>query len=489
MKNVILIMVDQWRGDCLSIDGHPVVHTPFLDELALRGVRFRHAYSATPTCIPARAALMTGLSARNHGRVGYQDGVDWTYPTTLAGEFTRQGYQTQAVGKMHVWPVRNRLGFDNVILHDGYLPYSRRHHPDIETMDDYVPWMRNQLGYPADDIDHGVHCNSWVARPWDKPEHVHPTNFVTTQAVQFLKRRDPTKPFFLYMSYHRPHPPFDPPQWAFDQYQDREMPDPPVGDWVTELHSEWRQRNNPPLGAGHPEAFIGQLSEVNLRRARAGYYGLMTHIDHQIKRLIDHLIHHNLYDNTVICFVSDHGEMMGDHHMLRKGYPYMGSIRIPFIYVDPTDDRIPTGTVRDEVVELRDVMPSLLDSAGLEIPDTLDGQSILPRIHGQSSKWRDALHGEHILFGESIQWLTNGREKYIWSSKTGREQFFNLDDDPQETRNLAGQPVVAPRLNDWRQRLIEALSDRDEQFTDGHQLLVDQPVQATLPSILSNRKV
>src|SRR5690606_25274638 len=114
MKNVVLIMGDQWRGDCLSIDGHPVVQTPFLDELALRGVRFTNAYTATPTCIPARAGLMTGLAPQNHGRVGYQDGVPWTYPTTLAGEFTRQGYQTQAVGKLHAWPVRNRLGFENV---------------------------------------------------------------------------------------------------------------------------------------------------------------------------------------------------------------------------------------------------------------------------------------------------------------------------------------------------------------------------------------
>ena len=485
-KNIVLIMVDQWRGDCLSIDGHPVVHTPFLDELALRGVRFRHAYSATPTCIPARAGLMTGLSPQRHGRVSYQDGVPWTYPTTLAGEFTRQGYQTQAVGKMHAWPVRNRLGFDNVILHDGYLPYSRRHHPDIETMDDYVPWMQAQLGHSADDIDHGVHCNSWVARPWDKAERLHPTNFVSTQSIQFLKRRDTTKPFFLFMSYHRPHPPFDPPQWAFEQYLDCDMPAPPVGDWVNDVQQDWQQRGSLHLQAGHPEGYAGPLPPQALQRARAGYYGLMTHIDHQIKRVIDHLVHLDLYDNTVICFVSDHGEMLGDHNLLRKGYPYMGSIRIPFIYVDPTDELIPTGTVRDEVVELRDVMPSLLDSAGLDTPDKLDGQSFLPLIQGQSHAWRDTLHGEHILFGESLQWMTNGHEKYIWSSKTGREQYFNLDEDPQEICDLAGNPSVAPKLNYWRQRLIEELSGRGGQFTDGRQLLVGQPVQATLSSVLGN---
>jgi arylsulfatase A-like enzyme len=263
------------------------------------------------------------------------------------------------------------------------------------------------------------------------------------------------------------------------------MPAPPVGDWVSDLHQEWQQSDHPQLQAGHPEAFIGQLGEHDLQRARAGYYGLMTHIDHQIKRFIDHLIHHDLYQNTVICFISDHGEMLGDHHMLRKGYPYDGSARVPCILVDPTDGQVQTGSVRDEVLELRDVMPSLLDIADLDIPADLDGQSVLPLIRGQSPDWRDALRGEHVLFGESIQWMSNGHEKYIWFSKSGREQYFNLDDDPQELHNLAASPSHASRLDYWRQRLIEELADRDEQFSDGRQLLVDRPVNATLSSVLS----
>ena len=110
--NIVLICTDQWRGDCLSIAGHPVVHTPYLDQMALDGVRFTRAYSATPTCIPARAGLYTGQTPRTHGRVGYQDGVPWVYETTLAGELTKAGYQTQAVGKMHVYPERNLVGIE-----------------------------------------------------------------------------------------------------------------------------------------------------------------------------------------------------------------------------------------------------------------------------------------------------------------------------------------------------------------------------------------
>ena len=209
--NVVLILADQWRGDCLSIAGHAVVRTPYLDQVASRGVRFTRTYSATPTCIPARAGLYTGLSQDHHGRVGYQARVPWNYETTLAGEFTRAGYQTQAIGKMHVYPERSQMGFQSVVLHDGYLFSSRQSGRDYDLLDDYVPWLRQQLGRDADYLDHGVNCNSSVARPWDKAEYLHPTNFIVTQALEFLRRRDPRKPFFLYLSFHRPHPPYDPP--------------------------------------------------------------------------------------------------------------------------------------------------------------------------------------------------------------------------------------------------------------------------------------
>ena len=119
--NIILLMADQMRGDCLGIAGHPDVKTPFLDALAAEGVRYENAYSACPTCVPARATLYTGMSQKHTGRVGYEDLVPWDYPHTLAGELSKAGYYTQCVGKMHVHPLRNNLGFHDVRLHDGYL--------------------------------------------------------------------------------------------------------------------------------------------------------------------------------------------------------------------------------------------------------------------------------------------------------------------------------------------------------------------------------
>jgi arylsulfatase A-like enzyme len=463
--NIVLICVDQWRGDCLSAAGHPVVMTPYLDGWMATGTRFRRAYSATPTCVPARAALFTGLSQEHHGRVGYRDGVPWEYPTTMAGELGRAGYQTQAVGKMHVYPERRKMGFDNVALHDGYLHFARSRNADLAEIDDYVPWLREKMGYDADYIDHGLNCNSIVARPWDKPEYVHPTTWVVTRSIEFLRDRDAERPFFLYASFHRPHPPYDPPAWAFDQYIDQEMPDPPVGDWV-DLWQEYEDSVS-------PESQVARYEPRLLQRARAGYYGHMSHIDQQVERLLEELRGHG---DTVICFVADHGEMMGDHHLYRKSLPYEGSANVPFAIAGPG---IPAG-VNDSVVELRDVFPTLLDVAGGSVSG-LDGQSVLPLARGESVDWRTDLHGEHLAFGQSIQWLTDGREKYVWCSGTGAEQFFDLTVDPTELLDLARDPSNSDRVAQWRSRLVEALAGRPEGFVDGGQLVSDRPVDAVLP--------
>lgn len=476
--NVILICVDQWRGDGLSIDGHPVVHTPYLDQMALAGARFRHAYTATPSCIAARASLYTGLRPSTHGRVGYRDGVPWDYPVTIAGEFTRHGYQTQAIGKMHVYPERSQVGFQNVILHDGFLHYARSHHDNLDRIDDYLPWLRQQLGRDANYFDHGLNCNSYVARPWDKPEYVHPTNFIVTQGIDFLRRRDPRKPFFLYLSFHRPHPPYDPPAWAFEQYIDADMPDVPAGDWV-DLFAPYA---NP----FKPDCVSGEIPVGVLRRARAGYYGHLTHIDHQLNRFFEVLHEYGQYENSTICFVSDHGEMLGDHHLFRKSLPYEGSARIPFLIQGHAGSGICPGTVCDQPVELGDVMPTLLDCAGLPIPTTVEGQSLLPLMRREAVPWREYIHGEHTTLGQSVQWIADGHQKYVWFSGSGHEQLFDLDADPQELHDLARSSSAAEQLAHWRQTLMHELAGREEGFTDGQRLIAGRPVHPCLSHLCSD---
>jgi arylsulfatase A-like enzyme len=166
--------------------------------------------------------------------------------------------------------------------------------------------------------------------------------------------------------------------------------------------------------------------------------------------------------------------MLGDHHAFRKVLPYEGSARVPLLLSGPEIPR--HVVVGDAVVELRDVMPTLLDAAGLPVPDGLDGRSALPLARGERDGWREFLHGEHTAFGQSVHWLTDGRWKYVWWSGTGREQLFDLVADPQECRDQADSPEAAR----WRARLIATLADREEGFVAGGALVPGRPTRPTL---------
>ncbi len=470
------------RADCLSILDHPVVDTPNLDQLARSGALFTNAYAATPSCVPARASVLTGRSQASTGRVGYEDKVPWKYENTIADEFTKAGYHTQAIGKMHVYPTRSLCGFHNVILHDGYMHYNRFKYntktiESADYADDYLNWMRERAIGNVDLTDLGLDCNSsTVTRPWHVAEELHPTNWLTSQSIDFLRRRDPTKPFFLKMSYVRPHPPFDPPSAFYDMYRDVDIPDSPIGDWAN--------TEDEGLEGYSPITAKGIVPERRLKQAKAAYYALITHIDHQIGRFLNAMQEYGVYQDTIILFVSDHGELLGDHNLFRKSLPYEGSANVPFILVDPGNHLQMKKNVKiDEMVELRDIMPTLLDATNITIPNTVEGKSVLPLVKMESTEnlsWREYIHGEHTLGIQSYHSITSGEEKYIWYSQTGEEQFFNLIEDPQELTNLIHVTDYGKRINLRRNQLIEELTGREEGYTDGKSLIVDNKPKATL---------
>ena len=469
--NLILLMADQFRGDCLGIAGHPDVKTPYLDALAAEGVRFPNAYSACPTCVPARACLYTGMSQTHAGRVGYEDLVPWNYEHTLAGELARAGYYTQCVGKMHVHPLRNNLGFHDVRLHDGYLhAYRRPDTPaceDQRTADDYYWWLRQELGAAADPTDTGLDCNSWIARPWMYGEKYHPTNWAASECLDFLRRRDRSKPFFLMASFVRPHPPLDPPGYYFDLYARKELAPPWRGDW------NWTGRAEEARYSYHAQT--APLDPDHIHRLRAGYYGSITHLDHQIGRIVSALVEQGLMDNTVILFVSDHGEMLGDHLLFQKAKPYQGSVRVP-LFLSGRRDLVGRG-VRPDLAELRDVMPTLLELAGAPIPDTVDGSSLLGPVD------RSWLHGEHALGRDSMHFIVTRTDKFIWYSQTGEELYFDLERDPHETHNAVRDPDCARRVDQLRGWLVQALSGREEGYTDGARLIPGRPPKTVLDHV------
>lgn len=465
--NILLIHVDQWRADALGFTGQTPAETPHLDRLFEESVHFSQAYAACPSCIASRASMHTGLTPRSHGRVGYRDGVPWTYETTLAGLLADGGYHTQAVGKMHVYPARNLLGFHNVVLHDGYLHYERRADQNLHRVDDYLPWLRERLGPTADYIDTGLGCNGYVTRPWVYDDMLHPSAWVTTQSIDFLRRRDPTKPFFLYASYHRPHPPLDPPEAYLRMYEQRELPPPVIGDWDDDFPQVSRGLDSPV-----------PRDPAQVARARQAYYAQLTFIDHQINRLIHTLHAHEVLENTVILFVADHGEMLYDHGMIAKALPYDGSARVPFLLRLPAAMGFLQRATIDAPIEERDILPTLCDIADIPVPGTVEGRSVLPFCRGETPAWRSHVHGEHAWGDLSNQWLTDGRWTYTWYSQSGYEQLFNLKDDPEQRRNLA--PDHPDLVAAWRHRLVEALTGREEGYVEDGHLIVGRPAQAVL---------
>jgi arylsulfatase A-like enzyme len=195
--------------------------------------------------------------------------------------------------------------------------------------------------------------------------------------------------------------------------------------------------------------------------------------------------------DTLVLFTSDHGEMLGDHHMFRKCFPYEGSARVPFLLHAPPSMGLKTRVTSDSPVGLQDVMPTLLDAAGVGIPHSVTGRSVLPLLReggaagaGDAGEWRDAIHGEHSGLYENPlgnHYLSSPRFKYVWWSQTGREQLFDLVDDPHELHDLARDSAMEPTLSQWRARMVQQLHHRPEGFVDGDRLIPGRPHRQMVP--------
>lgn len=456
--NILLIMTDQQRGDCLSSEGHPVLMTPNMDSIAGAGTRFSKAYTTCPVCIPSRRSFMSGQYPSTHGVVGFYETEEWDAAISMPTALKNAGYQTFLTGRnMHQHPPSKRYGFDHMVD-------NRTHYRDW--LEDHVPVRSFQ---PAGDYySSGVMHNDWTARPWHLDESLHMTNWTVNEALRFLRNRDPSCPYFLVVSFLAPHPPLVPPAFYMDRYLRQELPAPIIGDWVTPPEGGWQGRD---VSSLHVD-----LQGEALRSCRAAYFGLINHIDDQIRRILNPVDSFMDHASTVVLFTSDHGEMLGDHHFFRKSLPYEGSARIPLLVAAPESFGLRRGAVVDLPVALEDIMPTVLDFAGVPIPDTVDGLSLLPLLRGERPAWRDYLHIEH---GYGINdmphhTLTNGREKFIWFAADGREQYFDLVADPTECQNLI-ESGPRDRIDYWRSRLIAELDSRPEGFVENGRLVPGRP--------------
>lgn len=446
--NVLLICVDHWPGRLLGCDGHPCVLTPTLDQLARNGIRFTNAYSATPVCVPARKALLSGTTSKTHGDRTFNELKPMPRPS-IAETFAGAGYQCFAVGKMHVYPQRNRVGFHDIILHEEGRHY-RAENGDMGA-DDYEMWLAER-GYGGREFTHGMGSNNYMMRPWHLPEECHWTNWAVREMCRTIKRRDPTRPAFWFLSFNHPHPPLVPLQSYLDMYAHEEIPPPFVGEWAGDFDRlpyalKCRRDGYPPL------------SERELILARRAFYALCTHIDHQIRLVVGTLRETGILGETILAFTSDHGDMLGNHGLYAKQLMYEDSAKVPMILVPAANDKR-TGHHRedDRLVELRDVMPTLLEMAGVTIPKEVEGMSMVSR------RRRSHLYGELGEQARATRMIRDRRYKLIWYPAGNRVQLFDLHEDPDELRDLSVEASLARVRAQLTAKLIENLWGADSKW-------------------------
>ncbi len=438
--NVLLIIVDQWSGARLGVAGHPIVETPTIDQLARNGIYFPHAYSESPICIPARRTLMTGTTPRTHGDRVFDKSAPMPQIPTLAGAFRSADYQSFCVGKLHVYPERDRIGFDDV-----YLAEEGRPHLAIDDHDLYLA----DRGYAGKQFLHGMSNNNYMQRPWHLPEDCHVTNWITSALCRTIKRRDPTRPSFWTASYTHPHPPLVPLADYLARYRQTAVDEPLTADWAEDLDSLPHA-----LKAVHtywPAMKAGALAD-----AKRAHYALSTHIDHQLRVVFGTLREEGELDNTIILICADHGDMLGDFGLFGKRVFYESSARIPLVLMGLAGDvRTPAGSTDSRLVGLQDVMPTLLDLAGIDIPSSCDGLSLVGDIK------RNDLYGEVMENNSASRMLHDGRHKLIWYPAGNHLQLFDLKKDPDERLNVAGEPSYRDIAQDLESRLATHCYGKD----------------------------
>lgn len=455
--NILLLMADQHRPDCLGADGNRVIQTPNLDRIASEGIRFRHAYSSTPTCTPARAGLLTGMSPWHHGMLGYNR-VAKKYQFELPRALSDAGYYTQVIGKCHYTPQRNLHGFRHAMLDESGRAES------IDFRSDYRSWFYSQAPNLNPDAT-GVGFNDYKGKAYVLPERLHPTAWTADVAVNFLTGYERRDPFFLKVSFARPHSPYDPPERWMRRYADADLPAAKVGKWAAERYA--------PRSWKADDIWHGDVGAQETRTARQAYYGSVSFIDEQIGRVLEALDKRGWMENTLILYISDHGDMTGDQHLWRKSYAYEASARIPMLMRWPKGMAAGArGQVSEAPTEIRDIAATCLDAAGVSAPRELDGRSLLNVARGKPG-WRDFIDLEHdVCYDKSNHWnaLTDGKTKYIYHARDGEEQLFDLTRDPHELTDLAGDRTHDAALQKWRGRLVSHFEERGEPFLKGGRL-------------------
>ncbi len=510
--NVILLMTDQHRADHLGCYGNPVVKTPNIDRIAARGCCFDKSFVANPICMPNRASILTGRMPSVHGL--RSNGVSLSLKArTFVEELANADYDTALMGKLHV---QNMTGMDReftppgaqeLVDEQGNIREAVRHDlagPDYQS-ENSILWRTNPDHrartpyYGFDHVNlttfHGDNVQAeylrWLDESCDNPdalrgpknalpddsislpqawrtaipEELYPSSFVANKTVEYLENRvaeGTDKPFFIQCSFPDPHHPFTPPGKYWDMYDpdDMELPDAfGLGDTPMLRHMRKERENGTAIRHGQVPFSI---SEREAREAIALTYGMITMVDDCIGQVLDCLARLGLEDDTIVIFMSDHGDLMGDYGVLLKGPIHnQGTVRVPFIWADPSG---PSGVRSDALMSSIDLSATLFDRLGITPYYGAQGRSMLPAMVDKR-QGREAILIEddrervYLNFDrpQRLRTVITDRHRMTVCLPLGFHELYDLQEDPCEANNLWNDDAPTPLMYEMQKTLMEQL--------------------------------
>ena len=456
--NILLVYTDQLRWDALGANGNTEVKTPNLDRLADEGVTFERHFVQNPVCMPSRVSFLSGQYPSTLG-ISHM-GVPVPEEVQLLPHYLKMaGYKTANIGKLHFLPHANRdhrephpaYGFDHLeisdepgVYEDAYRAWvERKDASQLEHLSVGLPPAREtylEVMGLKDDVTHpqtgplsGSRSDFSGPVPFPGDEAFTHSAFVGEQTCSFLDQQG-NQPFLCVASFYAPHAPWVAPQRFLDLYDPEtfELPNYPI-----ELQAQRAE-------AG--------CSDEQLRRARHGYYAMISEVDHYVGQMLETLQAQGLAENTLVVFTADHGEWLGEQLKYGKGYPGDDAVsRVPLIVRYPETVAKPGRTVQT-IVEAVDVVPTLLSAVGLQIPPQLQGVSLLPALQNLPFEGRGSALTEH----HGWKTLRTDRYRYLVHAD-GSEKLWDLQDDPHEYRDVAAAPEYQEVLAEQRRLLLARL--------------------------------
>jgi len=476
--NFIIIFDDQHNSKYMGWTGEGEgIRTPHMDELASRSVAFTNAYSTCPVCAPSRHSVYTGHYPSRHGVILNDMHLSEQMPTMME-ILADEGYTTANIGKMHFGPYNARRGFQYVLNHEFF--------DNAGGISHFRPWLEKQaeergleaIRYPA--WNFAEPAETWAFHletlgfEYDLPVELTSEHWVSDEAINFMEDQlanRPGQPFFLHASYFAPHHPYGVTE-EYNTYDPEDMFIPP----------SWSQEKAADFGKARRESFgLPPFSREDYQKLKAYYFGFISQLDHEIGRLVDWVDSQpELAENTIILFLGDHGDRMGEHGMLYKGGTgamYEGSAAIPFMIRWPGQE----ARIEQTPVTPNDIMPTFLKAAGLEPDPELPGMDLKPLLESASSEenWQ-----ERVVFSEWLSPLPfrylmarKGKYKFIADNTAGtfpdmHYELYDMDADKWEMNNLAYEEAYAEIVKDLKEEVM------------GHYERQKQYLPATRPPIV-----